>query len=72
VVSSAPRASGGFTTYGDAGPGRRVSIYTTSGHMYMTIDGRRYDTSARSSTGSRWTDEQRSSAGYVVRHPPGL
>lgn len=69
---SSPRASGGFTSYGEAGPGRRVSIYAQSGHMYMTIDGRRFDTSARSSTGSRWTSEPRSSAGYVVRHPPGL
>jgi peptidoglycan hydrolase-like protein with peptidoglycan-binding domain len=69
---SAPRASGGFTSYGEAGPGRRVSIYAQGGHMYMTIDGRRYDTSARSSTGSRWTSEPRSSSGYVVRHPPGL
>ena len=69
---SSPRASGGFTSYGEPGPGRRVSIYAQSGHMYMTIDGRRYDTSARSSTGSRWTSEPRSSSGYVVRHPPGL
>ncbi len=69
---SSPRASGGFTSYGEAGPGRRVSICATSGHMYMTIDGRRYDTSARTSTGSRWTDEPRSSSGYAVRHPAGL
>jgi cell wall-associated NlpC family hydrolase len=69
---SSPRASGGFTSYGDAGPGRRVSIYANSGHMYMTIDGRRFDTSARSSTGTRWSSESRSSSGFVVRHPPGL
>lgn len=69
---SSPRASGGFTSYGDAGPGRRVSIYANSGHVYMTIDGRRFDTSARSSTGTRWSSEPRSSSGFVVRHPPGL
>ena len=69
---SSPRASGEFTSYGEPGPGRRVSIYAQSGHIYMTIDGRRYDTSARASTGSRWTNEARSSSGYVVRHPPGL
>jgi hypothetical protein len=38
----------------------------------MTINGRRFDTSARSETGSRWTNKGRSSAGFVVRHPPGL
>jgi len=69
---SAPMASGGFTSYGAPGPGRHITIYANSGHMYMTVDGRRFDTSARSQSGSRWTSEQRSSGGYVVRHPPGL
>lgn len=68
----APMASGGFAGYGAPGPGRHITIYANSGHMYMTVDGRRFDTSARSQTGSRWTSEQRSSAGYTVRHPPGL
>ncbi len=68
----APRASGGFASYGAPGPGRRITIYTSPGHMYMTVDGRRFDTSARSQSGSRWTSEQRSSGGYTVRHPVGL
>jgi hypothetical protein len=38
----------------------------------MVIRGRRYDTTGRSQTGSRWQPADRSSAGYVVRHPPGL
>ena len=42
------------------------------GHVYMVIDGRRFDTTGRSETGSRWQASDRSSAGYVVRHPPGL
>ena len=53
------------------GKGRYITIYANPGHVYMTIDGRRYDTSARSETGSRWSGTQRSSSGYVVRHPPG-
>ena len=68
----APQASGGLTSYGAPGPGKRITIYANSGHAYMTIDGRRFDTSARSQTGNRWTSEQRSSAGYTVRHPVGL
>jgi len=67
---SAPLTSGGFMSYGAPGPGRHITIYANPGHVYMTIDGRRFDTSARSETGSRWTSMQRSSSGYVVRHPP--
>jgi hypothetical protein len=69
---SRPLSSGGFMSYGAPGPGRHITIYAHSGHVYMTIDGRRYDTSARSETGSRWTSTARSPAGYTVRHPPGL
>lgn len=68
----APMPSGGFASYGAPGPGKHITVYANSGHMYMTVDGRRFDTSARSQSGSRWTSEQRSSAGYTVRHPPGL
>jgi peptidoglycan hydrolase-like protein with peptidoglycan-binding domain len=64
--------SGGFMTWGDPGPGRRISIYASPSHVYMVIDGRRFDTTGRSETGSRWQASDRSSAGYVVRHPPGL
>ncbi|MGI8846237.1 MAG: peptidoglycan-binding domain-containing protein [Thermoleophilaceae bacterium] len=68
----APMPSGGFTSYGAPGPGKHITIYANGGHMYMTVDGRRFDTSSRKQSGSRWTSEQRSSAGYTVRHPPGL
>jgi peptidoglycan hydrolase-like protein with peptidoglycan-binding domain len=68
---STPLDSSGFMSYGAPGPGRRITIYANPGHVYMTIDGRRFDTSARSETGSRWTGTSRSQSGYVVRHPPG-
>jgi peptidoglycan hydrolase-like protein with peptidoglycan-binding domain len=68
---SSPLTSGGFMSYGAPGPGRHITIYANPGHVYMTIDGRRFDTSARSETGSRWTGTGRSGSGYVVRHPPG-
>jgi peptidoglycan hydrolase-like protein with peptidoglycan-binding domain len=64
--------SGGFMRYGDPGPGRHITIYANPSHVYMVIDGRRFDTTGRSETGSRWQADDRSSAGYVVRHPPGL
>ena len=67
-----PLDSTGFTSYGRPGPGRHITIYANAGHAYMVIKGRRYDTSARSETGSRWSNEMRSSAGYVARHPAGF
>lgn len=67
-----PLDSTGFMSWGEPGPGRHVTIYANSGHVYMVINGRRYDTSAASETGSRWTRTMRSSSGYVVRHPSGL
>ena len=67
-----PLDSSGFMSYGLPGRGRHVTIYANSGHVFMTVDGRRFDTSAIRETGSRWTSTRRSSSGYVVRHPPGL
>ena len=66
-----PLASGGFAGWGAPGPGKRITVYSSPGHAYMVVDGRRFDTSARSQTGNRWTSEQRSSAGYVARHRSG-
>jgi hypothetical protein len=38
----------------------------------MVVAGSRFDTSARSRTGSRWTSTPRSPAGYTASHPDGL
>lgn len=59
-------------SYGRPGPGRHITVYANSGHAYMVVDGRRFDTSATSETGSRWTRTHRSPAGYVARHPAGF
>ncbi len=64
--------STGFMSWGEAGPGKRVTIYANAGHAYMVVDGRRFDTSAIRETGSRWTRTHRSTSGYVARHPRGL
>jgi peptidoglycan hydrolase CwlO-like protein len=69
---ASPLASGGFMSWGDPGPGRRITVYANAGHAYMVVDGRRYDTSALSGGGTRWTSATRSSAGFVARHPPGF
>lgn len=71
-VLSSPLDSGSLMSWGSPGPGRWITVYANPGHTYMVINGRRFDTTGRWQTGSRWQDEQRSSAGYVVRHPAGL
>ena len=67
-----PRDSSGLMSYGAPGRGRYITVYANPGHAFMVIAGRRYDTTGRAATGSRWQPERRSAAGYVVRHPPGL
>ena len=66
--------STGFMSWGRKGKGRWITIYTNHGHAFMVVGGLRYDTSARSNArgGSRWAPMDRSTRGFVVRHPPGL
>ena len=64
--------SGGFMNWGDEGPGQWITIYATGGHMYMVVAGLRFDTSGRSSAGTRWQASRRPTRGYAVRHPRGL
>jgi peptidoglycan hydrolase-like protein with peptidoglycan-binding domain len=71
-VLSSPLDSSALMSYGAPGPGRWVTVYANPGHTYMTIRGRRFDTSAQWQGGSRWSIFDRSSSGYVARHPPGL
>jgi len=67
-----PLDSGQLMRYGAPGRGRWITVYAHRGHAFLVIRGRRFDTTGRSSTGSRWQPRMRSTAGYVARHPPGL
>src|SRR5829696_184831 len=67
-----PLTSGLFMNWGAAGPGRWITIYANSGHMFMVVAGLRFDTSGQGRLGTRWQDAPRSTAGFAVRHPPGL
>jgi peptidoglycan hydrolase-like protein with peptidoglycan-binding domain len=69
---SSPEDSSELESYGDAGPGRYITIYANSEHAWMVIDGRRFDTIAQQETGTRWSGSMMSTSGYVVRHPAGL
>jgi peptidoglycan hydrolase-like protein with peptidoglycan-binding domain len=69
---SSPEDSTGFESYGEPGPGRDITIYANSEHVWMVVDGKRYDTVALQEGGSRWSSSMNSTSGYVVRHPAGL
>jgi peptidoglycan hydrolase-like protein with peptidoglycan-binding domain len=61
-----------FMSWGKRGRGTWVTIRTNPSHAYMIVAGLRFDTSARSRTGNRWSEQMRSASGYVARHPDGL
>ncbi|MDP9344973.1 MAG: hypothetical protein M3P44_04495, partial [Actinomycetota bacterium] len=67
-----PLDSSGLARFGKAGPGRWVTIFANGGHAWMTVAGLRFDTSGRDESGSRWQADGRGTAGFTVRHPPGL
>jgi cell wall-associated NlpC family hydrolase len=69
---SSPEDSSALESYGEAGPGRYITIYANADHAFMVVDGKRFDTVALAETGSRWTDSMTSTAGFVARHPDGL
>ena len=66
-----PMASGPFMSWGEAGPGRWITVYANYGHAFMVVGGWRFDTSALRG-GTRWTRQMRPTGGFVARHPPGL
>ncbi|MDE3069729.1 MAG: peptidoglycan-binding protein, partial [Acidobacteriota bacterium] len=68
-----PEDSSELESYGEAGPGRYITIYANAEHAYMVINGRRFDTVALAEGGSRWSSSAGSDGGnFVVRHPDGL
>jgi peptidoglycan hydrolase-like protein with peptidoglycan-binding domain len=68
---SSPEDSGELESYGSAGGGRWITIWSNSGHVYMYVAGLRFDTSSHGVNGSRWTTASRSNDGFVERHPTG-
>ena len=69
-----PLTSGSMETFGEAGPGRWITIYANASHAYMVVAGLRFDTAGDTSgTGPRWhpTTAAAASGTFVVRHPVG-
>jgi cell wall-associated NlpC family hydrolase len=69
---SAPMVSGDLARWGDPGPGKWITVFANGGHTFMYVAGLRFDTGGLSVTGSRWQGTTRGTAGFAVRHPPGL
>jgi cell wall-associated NlpC family hydrolase len=67
-----PRASGDLMRFGRRGRGQWITVYANGGHAYMVVAGLRFDTSGPGPSGPRWRAQQRSSRGYVARHPAGI
>lgn len=69
---SAPEDSTGLESYGEAGPGKHITIYANAEHAYMVVNGRRFDTVALAEHGSRWSSSPGDDGGdFVERHPAG-
>lgn len=69
---SSPLDSTGFESWGAPGPGKWITVYANADHAWMTVAGWRFDTVALAEGGTRWARSMASTAGFVVRHPPGL
>ena len=71
-----PLDSSSFMRWGEAGPGRWITVYTHPSHAFVVIAGLRLDTSAAGdpsgAKGPRWRPVLRSTRGFRVRHPEGL
>ncbi|MGC2374758.1 MAG: hypothetical protein WA484_12875, partial [Solirubrobacteraceae bacterium] len=67
---STPLVSGDLASWGEAGPGRWITIYANAGHTFMDVDGMWFDTAGRSGPyASRWLVSTPPLGGYAVRHP---
>lgn len=64
------RTADRFVRWGVRGRGRRVTVYANGGHVFMVIDGRRFDSTGE--PGSFWRPRMRDTSRFVARHPAGL
>jgi peptidoglycan hydrolase CwlO-like protein len=66
-----PLDSTGLETWGEAGPGKWITVYADAEHAWMIIAGLAFDTVG--GPGPRWhASPVDSPEGFIVRHPPGL
>ena len=74
-----PLDSSSFMSWGLAGKGRWITVYTNPGHAFMMVAGLRFDTGFRNrqvrgtypGSGPRW-GKARPTTGFQARHPSGF
>ena len=66
--------SGQLEYWGEAGPGRWVTVYANQEHVYMVVAGLRFDTRGNPAgvSGPRWHRGWADSRSFLSRHPAGL
>ncbi|HEX8296018.1 MAG TPA: hypothetical protein VF593_06940 [Chthoniobacteraceae bacterium] len=68
-----PSPSRGLLTFGEAGPGRWITVYARKGHVFAVVCGLRLDTTGtRAEEGPRWRPDVRVPRGFIARRPKGL
>jgi len=78
AFGSVPWVSARFRDFGEAGPGRWITVYAHAGHMFVVVAGLRFDTARydtgpnRHESGPRWRLGPRPTGGFAIRHPRGL
>ena len=64
-----PLDSSSFMSWGEAGKGTWITVYTNPGHAFVIIAGLRLDTSGPGEEGPRWRPGRWSTRGFKARHP---
>jgi hypothetical protein len=70
-----PMSAPGFFRFGSYGPGRWITLWVRSGHVFAVVGGLRLDTTpypSRGVEGPRWRPQMRDTAAFTARHPAGL
>ena len=70
-----PLSAPGFFRFGSYGPGRWITLWVRSGHVFAVVGGLRLDTTpypSRGVEGPRWRPQMRDTSAFTSRHPVGL
>jgi 3D (Asp-Asp-Asp) domain-containing protein len=82
LLGATAETSSGLESYGLPGPGRWITLYANSTHVWIVVAGIALDTAeyggppVPAGSGPRWradpTANLQDGSAYIVRHPPGL
>jgi cell wall-associated NlpC family hydrolase len=72
---STPMSAPSFLRWGTYGPGRWITVWARSGHVFAQVAGLRLDTTpypSRGVEGPRWRPQMRDVGAFTARHLAGL